>query len=244
MRIGILETGNVNEHLVIEHGRYGDMFAALLAQSDPGFETFYVHVVGGEMPQDPTEADGWMITGSRHGAYDDLPWIDPLKAFLRSCLDRKVPVVGICFGHQILAEAMGGRVVKSDKGWGLGVHRYLPVAQPGWASAVNEGWSGYAIHQDQVIETPEGAHLLARSEFCETAALAYGPLEDPTAITVQSHPEFSRDFVQGLIDVRLRKIIDPAIVGVAEAELNTPVANADWSRIFAEFFRKKDQAKT
>ena len=121
MKIGILETGEVNPALRERHGDYPEMFERLLGAVDSSLEFAVVRVVAGEMPAAPGQADGWIVTGSRHGVYDELPWIAPLKAFLRSCIAARVPVVGICFGHQILAEALGGRAVKSEKGWGLGV---------------------------------------------------------------------------------------------------------------------------
>ena len=138
MKIGILETGEVAAELKARHGDYPAMFAALLGALDPALDFATVRVVAGEMPASPRQVDAWLVTGSRHGVYDDLPWIEPLKAFLRACLAERVPVVGVCFGHQILAEALGGRVVKSDRGWGLGVQDYELTARPKWMAALPE----------------------------------------------------------------------------------------------------------
>ena len=77
----------------------------------------------GKLPSAPEEQDGYIVTGSPAGVYDDLPWIEPLKTFLVQA-KGKAKLVGICFGHQIMAEAFGGRVEKSDRGWGIGLHRY------------------------------------------------------------------------------------------------------------------------
>jgi GMP synthase-like glutamine amidotransferase len=194
MKIGILETGEVAEVLKRRHGDYPAMFQRLLGAFDPTLEFATVSVVRGEMPAGPHQADGWLITGSRHGVYDDLPWIAPLKRFVRDCIAARVPVVGICFGHQLLAEALGGRVEKSAKGWGVGVHDYHVVSRPGWMTDLPEHFSVGAMHQDQIVEKPADAHVLATSPFCEYAALAYGDPEDPTAISVQPHPEFEPGF--------------------------------------------------
>ena len=164
------------------------MFEALLGAADPRLEFATVRVVAGEMPASPGQADAWLVTGSRHGVYDGLPWIEPLKAFLRACVAARVPVVGICFGHQILAEALGGRAVKSDKGWGLGVQDYELVARPGWMDGLPERFSVRALHQDQVVELPPGATVLARSPHCAYAALAYGDPEAPDAIRCSRTP--------------------------------------------------------
>ncbi len=237
MRIGVLKTGNVNTMLAETHGEYPDMFAAMLRAVDPELQFFAVDVVGGEMPDAADAADGWIVTGSRHGVYDDLPWITALKEFLREALRVRVPVVGVCFGHQILAEALGGKVVKSEKGWGLGVTAYEPVATPAWAAAFADGWAGHAVHQDQVIHQPPGSTVLARSPFCEYAALAYGDPDAPDAISVQPHPEFSAEFVEGLIDVRLAEIVPEDRVADARAQLGAPVSNTQWAETMVAFFR-------
>lgn len=242
MKIGVLKTGDVNEALVGEYGEYADMFARLLHAVDPALEFLSIDLVAGEMPHDPHQADGWLITGSRFGVYDDLPWIDPLKAFLRDALAQKVPVVGICFGHQILAEAMGGTAIKSDKGWGLGVHEYTAHAAPKWMDGLRNNWTGHAVHQDQVVTQPPNTHVIAQSDFCKFAALAYGDIEKPLAISVQPHPEFTEKFVQDLIDVRLGALIPADIVDPAQEKLGTLVDNAEWAKTIVQFFKQSSSA--
>lgn len=244
MRIGVLKTGNVNAKLVDTYGQYPDMFGAMLAAVDPRLSVFGVDVVGGEMPDAVDAADGWIITGSRHGAYDDLPWIAPLKAFLRDVLAARVPVIGVCFGHQILAEAMGGRVEKFAGGWALGVEDYESLVVPGWAETVGAGWRGHAIHQDQVVAQPPGSTLLARSPFCACAALAYGDPAAPDAISVQPHPEMSAQFVNDLIDARLDSIIDPDLVAKARSDLGTPVNNAGWAEAMVRYLHASHERRS
>ncbi|MHA3915226.1 type 1 glutamine amidotransferase [Halovulum sp. GXIMD14793] len=238
MQIGILKTGNAVAQLANSHGEYPDMFRRMLSAVDPTLEFHTVDVVGGDELGDPACMDGWVITGSRHGIYDDLPWIEPLKAFLRRALDEGVPVAGICFGHQILAEAMGGKAAKSEKGWGLGPHQYEAVSVPEWMSGLSAGWSAHAVHQDQVIAQPPNTTVLARSEFCNYAALAYGDPDNPLAISVQPHPEFDAPFVHGLIDTRLHEVVPADVLEDASSKLGTPVNNADWANTIVTFFRK------
>ncbi|MCC6007069.1 MAG: gamma-glutamyl-gamma-aminobutyrate hydrolase family protein [Rhodobacteraceae bacterium] len=114
MQIGILQTGHAPEPVRAHAGDYEDMFARLLAPE--GLETRCWNVVDGVFPDSPCAADGWLITGSRHGVYEDHPWIPPLEDFLRAALDAGRPVVGICFGHQIMAQAVGGRTFKLKYG--------------------------------------------------------------------------------------------------------------------------------
>lgn len=235
MKIGILETGEVHEDLVEKHGDYPSMFVKLLQKKSPAAEFFIVRVCNGDPLGKPGDADGWIITGSRHGVYDDLPWIEPLKVFLRESIAKKIPVAGICFGHQILAEAMGGKAEKSSKGWGLGVHKYAIKNAPAWLDDVSESFTGHALHQDQVTEQPPNTTVIASSDFCELAALVYGDLENPDAISVQPHPEFSSDFVGDLIDVRLSGIVPEDVEAQARNSLGQPVHNEEWGGWINQF---------
>lgn len=243
MRIGILETGEVAEDLRARHGDYPEMFRQLLTAADPALEFATVRVVAGEMPAAPSQADAWLVTGSRHGVYDGLPWIEPLKAFLRLCVAEHVPVVGICFGHQILAEALGGKVVKSDRGWGLGVQDYDFVARPGWMADAPAHFAMRALHQDQVIAPPAGTTVLARSAFCEYAALAYGDPEAPEAISLQPHPEFGPEFMGELLALRAGTSFPMADFEAARPGLDAPVAGADWARWIVAYLRRAEAAR-
>jgi GMP synthase-like glutamine amidotransferase len=238
MKIGILETGEVHPDLKARHGDYPAMFEALLRTADPTLEFAVVRVVAGEFPATPTQADAWLVTGSRHGVYDDLPWIEPLKAFLRACIAARVPVVGICFGHQILAEALGGRAVKSDKGWGLGVQEYEVIYRPDWMRRLPARFSVPALHQDQVISLPPGATVLARSPHCAYAAIAYGDPEAPDAITLQPHPEFGADFADELLALRAGTAFPAEAARTARASLARPVDNLAWAQLIVGFLQR------
>ena len=238
MKIGILETGEVHPDLKARHGDYPAMFRTLLGAVEPGLEFATVRVVAGEMPASPAQADAWLVTGSRHGVYDDLPWIEPLKAFLRACVAARVPVVGICFGHQILAEALGGKAVKSDKGWGLGVQDYERVARAGWMDGLPERFAVRALHQDQVVALPPGATVLARSPHCEFAALAYGEPESPDAVSLQPHPEFGPAFMDELLALRAGTAFPLEAAAEARASLVRPVEDAAWARLIVAYLRQ------
>ncbi|MCE2987680.1 MAG: type 1 glutamine amidotransferase, partial [Phenylobacterium sp.] len=121
MKIAILETGAPPGDLAVRFGDYPDMFRRLLLEEGDQAETF--DVAAGRLPADPSAFDACLVTGSSAGVYELLPWIDPLKAFLNGASGRTA-LVGVCFGHQVMAEAFGGRVIKSPKGWGVGLHRY------------------------------------------------------------------------------------------------------------------------
>lgn len=221
MRIGILKCGQSPEIIRKEHGDYDEMFERLL--DDRGFEFDRYHVEAMEFPESVDDADGWLITGSRHGVYEPHEFIAPLEDFIRRAHDAGVPIVGICFGHQIVAQALGGKVEKHQGGWAVGPQQYDFSGQPVTLNA----W-----HQDQVIEKPEGAEVIGANEFCANAALIYGD----RAFTVQAHPEFNDDFIDGLIEHRGGVVPEPLIVKAKERR-----GSAD-SRIVADrieaFFRQ------
>lgn len=200
MLIGILETGIAPNELAPTYGTYSTMFQQLLGGVTSDWQFKIYKVLDVQLPDSPQECDGWLITGSRHGVYDNLLWIEPLKAFIREIHAAKKPLIGICFGHQIIAEALGGKVTKSPKGWGLGLHEYeVKSAIPHLPETEKVGQLKiHAMHQDQVVQLPPDAKVLASSEFCEYAGLVYGD----HIFTLQGHPEFSREFEEALIRLR------------------------------------------
>ena len=237
MLIGILETGRVSETLIPRYGEYVPMFEAWLRPADPGFSYRAYATVDGEIPDSPVECDAWLVTGSKHGVYDDLPWIAPLKAFLRAARTAGQPIVGVCFGHQILAEALGGSAVKSAKGWGAGVHDYEVLRRPNWMADAPSSFAIHAMHQDQVTAIPEDATVLAASPFCEFAMLAYGDPEAPDAISIQPHPEFDEDYARALVEMRTGVAIPEDRSAAALATFGRAVHQHDFARWCAGFLR-------
>ena len=199
--IGILQTGAVPHHLVEEHGPYDGMMRRMLGDHY-SYRTYDIAL--GELPARPEDHAAYVITGSPAGVYDPLPWIEPLKAFIRTA-QGKAKLVGICFGHHIMAEALGGRVEKSVKGWGLGLHRYDLKAPAPW---MDDGGpvSVAASHQDQVAVAPDGATVLAASAFTPFAILSYAGGD---AISFQFHPEFDQAFAEALVDLKRSSFADP-----------------------------------
>lgn len=235
MRIGILETGQPPDELITKHGDYPEMFERLLRNADPALEFAVYHVTGEQLPGDVDECDAWLITGSRHGVYDDLPWIEPLKRFLKAAYDAGVPIVGICFGHQILAEALGGRATKSDKGWGLGVEQYNVHQKPGWMTGIDGEFALHALHQDQVTELPADAEVLAGSDFCPYAVLAYGG----NAISIQPHPEFPTEYLRDMIEHRRATSLSEAEADAGLAALGTPVHARQAAEWIVNFLKER-----
>ncbi len=227
MKIGILQTGEAHDALRSYFGDYPDLFTQLLANEGLTFQTF--RVLDMHFPASVHDCDGWLITGSRFGAYEDHAFIPPLEAFIRDCRAAGVPMVGICFGHQIIAQALGGRVEKFAGGWSVGRQVY---DFNGEKVALN------AWHQDQVTQRPEGATVCAGNAFCENAALVYGD----SIFTVQAHPEFTPAFVAGLIEKRGRGLVPDPLLDAALAQADAPVDNARLARQIATFFKQREPA--
>ena len=222
MRIGILQTGLAPDALIDEMGDYPDMFQRLLAGN--GFEFRTYRVVEMEFPSDIHDCDGWLITGSKHGVYENHPFIAPLENFIRALYAAKVPLVGICFGHQIIAQALGGKVEKYAKGWAVGPTVYDFDGQ----SLTLNAW-----HQDQVTQLPPDATVIGSNDFCANAALVYGD----SAFTVQAHPEFKSAFMDGLIQKRGKGVVPDGLMAEASARLDTPIDDAVIATRIAEFFK-------
>ena len=226
MRIGILQCGQSPAPLKETLGDYPDMFVRLL--DGRGFQFSHYHVEAMQFPASVTDADGWLLTGSRHGAYEDHDFIPPLQTFIRDAYDLGVPMVGICFGHQIIAQALGGTVVKYPGGWSVGTQEYDFGGQHIRLNA----W-----HQDQVVTVPQGAQVCGQNAFCENAALVYGN----RAFTVQAHPEFDDRFIQGLIDTRGQGVVPQDLLDQATARMGQP-KGADLLADRIEAFFKQPRA--
>ena len=230
MKIGILECGHTMPEVEEKHGTFPDMFARLLSGNGFSFASYDVEFMN--FPQSVTECDGWLLTGSKHGAYEAHPFIPPLEEFIRESYAAGVPMVGICFGHQIIAQALGGHVEKFKDGWALGLNEY---DFDGLGQVKLNAW-----HQDQVLRLPEGARVLASNDFCANAALIYGD----RALTVQPHPEFAGPIISDYVKLR-RGTADYGedVMGQADARLAEQDSNAALAKQIATFFKQPREAR-
>ena len=237
MHLGILQTGRIPPEMTDRYVEYPKMFADLYRAEEPELQVSAFAVLDGVFPDRPDICDAWLVTGSKFGVYDDEPWIEDLKGFLRAARSAGVPMIGICFGHQIMAEAFGGRAEKFHDGWGCGVHSYDMVRTPGWLGADRPTFAMHAMHQDQVTELAEDATLLATSPFCQNAMLSYGDPESPDAISIQPHPEFQTDYARELVELRGKTVIPPERSTPAMDSFGQPVHGDDFVRWSLKYLR-------
>ena len=224
-RIGILETGAPPQGLQPRFGDYPQMFRGLLGD---GFQWRTYDAQAG-LPERIEDEDAYIVTGSSAGIYDGDPWIGALMDFLRGARG-KARLVGICFGHQAMAQAFGGKVIKSPKGWGVGLHTYEVLAPEPWSDPV-ASISIPASHQDQVVEPPPGATVVAASVFTPYGMLDYGT----DAISLQLHPEFAPAYSEALIENRRGTRFAESVADAAIASLHRPNDNArvgEWLKRF------------
>lgn len=224
MKIGILQAGHAPQNIIDSEGDYEHLFRRLLAGKGFDFQTW--NVVDMDFPASPRDADGWLITGSKHGVYEDHDFIAPLEDLIRDITRSDRPLIGVCFGHQIIAQALGGDVRKFDGGWSVGNTEYS-----GALGALHLN----AWHQDQVITPPDGAKTLAGNDFCAHGVLLY----EGKALTIQPHPEFASSVIGGLIATRGKGIIPDPLLANATENLDAPNSNKDIADIFAQFFKTK-----
>jgi GMP synthase-like glutamine amidotransferase len=193
-RLGLLACDRLWEPLRSAHGDYAEMYSALLRAAGAEFELVPWAVHDGELPPSSVVCDAWLISGSRASVFEGRPWVFSLLEFVRATHAAGVRQVGVCFGHQVLAQALGGRVERAAGGWGLGNFELTLRDRAAVPSNVPDRPRLFMAHQDQVIQLPPGAAWLAEAPHCPHAMFALGA----SALGVQPHPEFSAGFMRDM----------------------------------------------
>lgn len=220
MRLGLLQCGEVPAPLREAHGDYPALYSRLLGAD---FDLCTFRVFEGDVPENPEDCEGWLVSGSRHGAYEEHGWLPPLEDLIRRIHGMR-PLLGICFGHQIVAQALGGHVEKHRGGWAVGRRVY--------------DWSGERVHlnawhQDQVVRPPSGAETVMTDAFTAHAGLRIGP----RTLTVQPHPEFSAGYIADMIDAVGPGKVPAPLLDAARRDIDRPVDNAAVGNRLADFLR-------
>jgi len=232
-RVTIIETGLISLKNRERHGSFPEMFQRMIGAADPSIDFDVISVAAGEPLPDPGALQAILITGSPAGVYDRLDWIAPLEDFVRAAYAGGTPMVGVCFGHQLMAQALGGAVRQSENGWGIGRHVY--AIAPGNGVIEGERIALACSHQDQVIEPPRGATTFMSSDFTPHAGLLYA---NGAALSVQPHPEFSVDFALLCCELRQGKAPDD-VVAAAKASLQLPLESMRLGDAITRFLSRR-----
>jgi GMP synthase-like glutamine amidotransferase len=196
MHIGILVTNTDDTDFAKAHPRDGEKFRALLQPLRPDWTFTAVQVKDGEFPKCTDSFDGYIITGSPASANGDSAWIAELLNFIRAIDDAKVPTVGVCFGHQVIARALGGTVSKNPGGWGFGVAETMFNQLENWMEPKQKSLLLYAAHNEQVTQLPSRAIVMGGSNHCPIGSYRIGE----HIFTTEYHPEMTKEFMSGLIE--------------------------------------------
>ncbi len=232
MKAAILKCDEVMEVFRPPFNDYSDMIQDMFAAVDDSIEFDIFDCQAGHYPDQPESYDFFITTGSRAGVYEDTPWIRQLIDFVKQ-LDRlQKKLIGICFGHQIIAEAMGGQVKKSDKGWGVGIARNRIVASPDWMQPNKSELNILASHQDQIVTLPASASVIAESDFCPYFFVQWSD----HFISVQGHPEWQAEYSRALMNYR-KDIIPAQTIETALQTLDQEPDNRVFTQWLLNFIR-------
>ncbi len=230
MKIGLLECDHVLEQFRHVAGDYREMFAALFNRCAPQVTLQPFDVCHGEFPASLDVCEAFITTGSRCSAYDEVDWIQTLKDFVRQVRGAGKPFVGICFGHQVMAEALGGKVAKAESGWGAGIHEVELIRHEDWMRPEQANCRLQYMHQDQVVRLPADSVVLGRSDHCPVAVFRVGD----SMLGLQAHPEFTSAYSEALILNRVERIGE-AKARAALASLNQKTDEAVVVKWIVEF---------
>ena len=191
------------------------MFSSLLNDKMQFFNVDVYNIYENIFPENLDNYNAFIITGSAYGVYENHSWIQELFEIIKKIVHLKIPLLGICFGHQAIAQALDGQVIKSSKGWGIGIKEITTKKYNCLLGNFNK-LSLIFFHQDQVVKLPDNAELIAGNSFCKISSFSIGE----TVLTLQAHPEFNKDFTLKLLHAR-KSSIEPATYLEAINELET-----------------------
>lgn len=203
--IGLLLCDDVKEDGRDRFGDYAGMFSRGISAVDPDIRLTAYNAYLGELPVRPDVHAGYLISGSGASVFEDKAWIRDTMDFVRRCQESRIRMVGICFGHQLIAHALGGKAARSENGWGFGIHSARLTSNPDWIGAEDPEFKLVVIHQDQVEVLPPGFDTVAGNDFCPHSVIT----DHDLMLGIQGHPEFSKEFCAWRADFR-RELIGEA----------------------------------
>lgn len=205
-RIDLLMTGHTLDAIKADHGDFGEWFGKGLGA---GATLRTIDLTDGELPPDISDSDGWIISGSASSVNDDLDWLPRAEAAIRAATADGHPILGVCFGHQLLAKALGGEVIVNPAGWELGALRATladAASEDALFGTMPTSFGACASHKDTVVALPPDSTLLAQNEkgvqAFKVGQKSYG---------VQFHPEFTLEIARAYVDERRAQVADTIV---------------------------------
>jgi len=232
MKLTILQLGQTPASMRDNFAPYHEMFVSMFSSVGETYGYEIVDIPSGQEIPSPNDLEAALITGSAASVYENLEWMEPLRIFVRNAHKINLPMLGICFGHQIIAAALGGKVEKSAKGWGLGRHLYQVQNINAFTKKLPDQLAVPASHQDQVIVAPKETEVFLSSSFTPNAGLIYA---NKTTLSLQPHPEFSVAYASALSEVRRNNPLSENQVDSAIESLKGPLDNDHVARMLADF---------
>ena len=217
VRICVLETDILVPELAELYDGYGAMFVRLFEQVPEQVECTVYNVVEGHYPPEGARFDAYLVTGSKADSFGEEPWIQRLKTYVQQRYEHGDKLLGICFGHQLLALALGGVAERAKGGWGIGVQRFEVAQGFSWQQPPLENVTLIVSHQDQVTALPPAAQCLASSNYCPNAAFVMGD----QVLCFQGHPEFVAEYANRLL-VRRQSVFSAEQYETAVSSLEQP----------------------
>jgi len=233
LTIGILLTDHVLEDLQVKHGDQNDFYNKIFTEVDPNIRLKIYDVTEDVYPQDMHECDGYLITGSKLSVYDDVKWIRDLESFICLLNDKKKPLLGVCFGHQLIAKALGGEVKKAEVGWVLGLQEYTFHNHFPWLEKPNKDIKLIHSHQDQVINLPRGTTLVASNDSVPNAMYFIGD----HIMSIQGHPEFTNEYAYDVVCKRRDILGEESFQSAEKSLLNEQSNYLEVTHWWIDFFR-------
>jgi len=236
MKIGILLTDHVMDELIEKHGDMDDFYKYIFKKVDPTIELEIFDVVEGIFPNNINDCEGYLITGSRFSVYDQIDWILKLKEFVKELDYHKKSLIGVCFGHQLIAEVLGGEAKAAESGWTVGNQIYDLIEDIPW---INEDIPLFTLlhsHKDQVNKLPDKATLIASTEKVPIAMY----IVDDHIFSHQGHPEFKPEYVHDVATIRREILGDEVYLAAAENIKNRIPDNEIIAKYWVDFFRRNN----
>ncbi|MDG1737520.1 MAG: hypothetical protein P8L68_04835 [Paracoccaceae bacterium] len=233
MKICILHIGHTEPGAVSAHPPSPERFKAGLAPYLPHADWTTISAVTGTLPQ-PEDYNAYLITGGKYSVFDTLAWQDRFLDFIGDVISKNIQIIGICYGHQAIAQVLGGVVERSPRGYGVGLMPVSVVADTSWCQSSEDPLMLHAMHQDQVTVLPEGAEVFLSSDFCPISGFTF----NNNVLAIQQHPDFTCDLNYDLIKKREDRIGEKtAIAAIAALEgRDDTAASVEW---MARFLRQQ-----